>query len=114
MQALIDQYVRASRRMFLLVSHDRRLLDRTVERLYELEGGRLTPYAGAYSFYAEQKRLALARQEALFREQQREIRVLREFIQRQLSLATGIQGGPKRGRDHFGRVSKKVARQAQA
>jgi len=110
----LERFARASRKMFLIVSHDRRFLDRTVDRLYELEGGRLIPYSGAYSFYAEQKRLALQRQETLYREQQREITVLREFVQRQLSLAAGIQKGPKRGRDHFGRVAEKVARQAKA
>ncbi len=114
MLAWLEQFARASRKSFLMVSHDRRFLDRTVSRLYELEEGRLIPYAGGYSAYAEQKRLALARHETLYREQQREISVLQEFIRRQLSMAAGIQEGPKRGRDHFGRVSKKVARQARA
>lgn len=40
--------------------------------------------------------------------------MLGESIQRQLSLAAGIQQGPKRGRDHCGRVAEKVARQAKA
>jgi ATPase subunit of ABC transporter with duplicated ATPase domains len=110
----LERFVHASRKAFLIVSHDRRFLDRTVDRLYELEAGRLTPYAGAYSFYSAQKALALRRQETLYREQQREITVLQEFIQRQLGLAAGIQKGPKRGRDHFGRVAEKVARQAKA
>jgi ATP-binding cassette, subfamily F, member 3 len=110
----LERFVRASRKTFLLVSHDRRFLDRTVDRLYELEAGRLTPYAGGYSFFAEQKRLALQRQASLYEEQQRQIRVLQEFIRRQIGMAAGIQEGPKRGRDHYGRVSKKVARQARA
>jgi ATP-binding cassette, subfamily F, member 3 len=110
----LEGFVRASRKTFLLVSHDRRFLDRTADRLYELEGGRLTPYAGGYSFFAEQKRLALQRQASLFEEQQRQVKVLQEFIRRQIGMAAGIQEGPKRGRDHYGRVSKKVARQARA
>jgi ATP-binding cassette, subfamily F, member 3 len=110
----LERFLRASRKTFLIVSHDRRFLDRTVDRLYELEGGRLTPYAGAYTFYSAQKQLALRRQETLYREQQREITVLREFIQRQLGLAAGIQKGPKRGRDHYGQVAEKMARQAKA
>ncbi|MBI5446296.1 MAG: ABC-F family ATP-binding cassette domain-containing protein, partial [Deltaproteobacteria bacterium] len=46
----------------LLVTHDRYFLDRVVSRMFELEGGRLTAYAGGYSSYLEQKaeRLALA------------------------------------------------------
>jgi ATP-binding cassette subfamily F protein 3 len=114
MLAWLERFVRASRKAFLVISHDRRFLDERLARLYELEDGRLTPYTGGYSAYAEQKRLALQRQETLYREQQRQITVLKEFIQRQLSLAGSIQEGPKRGRDHWGRISKKVAQQARA
>lgn len=39
----------------LVISHDRYFLDRTVNRIVELEAGSLTEYAGAYSDYAEQK-----------------------------------------------------------
>ena len=39
----------------LVISHDRYFLDRTVSRIVELEGGRLTEYIGAYSDYAEKK-----------------------------------------------------------
>ena len=41
----------------LVISHDRYFLDRTVSRIVELEGGRLTEYIGAYSDYAEKKRV---------------------------------------------------------
>jgi ATP-binding cassette subfamily F protein 3 len=114
MLAWLERFVRTSRRPFLLVSHDRRFLDRTVDRLYELDSGRLVPYAGGYSAYAEQKELALRRHETLYREQQREISALQEFIRRQLSRSASIQQGPKRGRDHYGRISEKVGRQAKA
>ncbi len=35
----------------LVISHDRYFLDRTVSRIVELKGGRLTEYAGGYSDY---------------------------------------------------------------
>lgn len=40
----------------LVISHDRYFLDRTVNRIVELEGGVLTEYLGAYSDYAARKR----------------------------------------------------------
>ncbi len=40
----------------LVISHDRYFLDGTVNRILELEAGRLTEYAGNYSDYAEKKR----------------------------------------------------------
>src|SRR5262249_35403298 len=39
---------------------------------------------------------------------------LQEFIRRQLGRAAAVQGGPKRGRDFYGRVSEKMARRARA
>jgi ATP-binding cassette subfamily F protein 3 len=39
----------------LVISHDRYFLDRTVNRLVELDDGRLTEYGGGYSDYAEKK-----------------------------------------------------------
>ncbi|MBI3760290.1 MAG: hypothetical protein HY260_00295, partial [Chloroflexi bacterium] len=38
-----------------VISHDRYFLDRTVNRVVELEGGRLTEYLGGYSDYMEKK-----------------------------------------------------------
>jgi ATP-binding cassette, subfamily F, member 3 len=39
----------------LCVAHDRYFLDRMVNRILELDGGRLTEYVGGYSDYAERK-----------------------------------------------------------
>ena len=45
----------------LIISHDRYFLDRIVNRIVELEDGRLTEYLGNYTYYKEQqdKKLAL-------------------------------------------------------
>lgn len=98
----------------LIVSHDRRFLDNTVSRTLELDGGRLTEYAGNYTAYAEAKRRQRLSAEADYTVQQREISALREFIARQLGWASRGQAGPKRGRDHRGTISAKVARRARA
>lgn len=42
---------------FLVVSHDRYFLDRVAGRVVEMADGRLTEYAGNYSYYREKKRL---------------------------------------------------------
>ena len=39
----------------LVISHDRYFLDRVVDRIVELEGGRLTEYLGGYSEYQAEK-----------------------------------------------------------
>jgi ATP-binding cassette subfamily F protein 3 len=64
------------------VSHDRYLLDETVTRIAELDGGRITMWQGNYSAYAVAKEIALKRQQQLFVTQQKEIARLEEAIRR--------------------------------
>jgi ATP-binding cassette subfamily F protein 3 len=64
------------------VSHDRYLLDETVSRIAELDGGRVTMWPGNYSAYAVAKEIALKRQQQLFVTQQKEIARLEEAIKR--------------------------------
>ena len=64
------------------VSHDRYLLDETVSRIAELDGGRITMWQGNYSAYAVAKEIALKRQQQLYVTQQKEIARLEEAIRR--------------------------------
>lgn len=110
----LERFVAESRQAFLIVSHDRRFLDRTVHRILELEEGCLRNYTGNYTAYMAEKQRERQRQEADYRRQQEEIASLQEFIRRQLGMAASVQGGPKRGRDFYGRVSEKLARRAKS
>ena len=110
----LEETLGAYRGAYLVVSHDRRFLDRTVSRIVELDGGRVTEWAGNYSKYAEAKRVAMEGQRAAWLDQQRQINVLREFIGRALGWAAKGESGPKRGRDQRGRIAEKVARRAHA
>ncbi len=64
------------------VSHDRYLLDDTVNQIVELDGGRVTMWPGTYSAYAVAKELALQRQQQLWVTQQKEIARLEAAIAR--------------------------------
>jgi ATPase subunit of ABC transporter with duplicated ATPase domains len=110
----LETYLRDYRGAYLVISHDRRFLDRTVTRILELDEGHLMEYAGNYTAYAEAKQRALEKQQEDYILQQRQIRALREFAARQLGWATEAQGGPKRGRDQRGRLAEKVAKRAHA
>lgn len=66
----------------VLISHDRYLLDDTVQEIIELDAGRLTRYQGNYSSYAAQRELALLGQQQDFVTQQKEIKRLEETIAR--------------------------------
>ena len=66
----------------VLISHDRYLLDDTIARIAELDGGRLTLYEGNYSSYVTQRELALLRQQEQYVAQQKEIARLEAAIAR--------------------------------
>ncbi|NLY35943.1 MAG: ABC-F family ATP-binding cassette domain-containing protein, partial [Tissierellia bacterium] len=58
MQAIswLELYLSTLASAVVLVTHDREFLDRTVERIYEIEGGKGRWYPGNYSAYTEKKR----------------------------------------------------------
>jgi ATP-binding cassette subfamily F protein 3 len=70
----------------VIVSHDRYLLDDTVERIAELEpatgGARLKVWQGNYSAYAVQGEIALRRQQQDYTSQQKEIARLEAAVKR--------------------------------
>ena len=45
----LEDYLARSRRAYLVVTHDRRFLDRVADEIVDLENGRLTAYSGGYS-----------------------------------------------------------------
>jgi ATP-binding cassette subfamily F protein 3 len=69
LERLIQGYAGA----VVIISHDRYLLDAVVTHIAEIEDGRLTTFAGDYSSYMADKEARLARQDELYRVQQREI-----------------------------------------
>ncbi|MGE5601426.1 MAG: ATP-binding cassette domain-containing protein [Nitrososphaerales archaeon] len=66
----------------VIVSHDRYLLDETVNAIAELERGQTKVWPGSYSSYAVNKQLALLRQEQLYRAQQKRITQIEAAIKR--------------------------------
>lgn len=64
------------------VSHDRYLLDDTVDEIAELDNGRIAMWPGNYSAFAVAKQIALQRQQQLYITQQKEIARLEEAIAR--------------------------------
>ncbi len=78
LERLIQEYPGA----VVIVSHDRYLLDSVVTHIVEIEDGRPITFEGDYSAYILDKQVHLARQEELFRVQQRAIGRLQAAIKR--------------------------------
>jgi ATPase subunit of ABC transporter with duplicated ATPase domains len=100
----------------LLVSHDRAFIDAVATRTLVLdpETHTLKAYAGGYSVYDAARQAEREKQAAAWQDQQAYIAQVESDIRRIKGQAQTIQNGPKRGRDFYGRVSAKVARQAKS
>ncbi|MGI8926137.1 MAG: ABC-F family ATP-binding cassette domain-containing protein, partial [Tepidiformaceae bacterium] len=86
-KALLEGLVARFEGAVVIISHDRYLLDETVDTILELEpardtGARLVRWEGNYSAYATQKELALLRQQQDYVAQQKEIARLEEAVAR--------------------------------
>jgi ATP-binding cassette subfamily F protein 3 len=66
----------------IIVSHDRKFLDRVISRVIELEEGALLEYNGNYSEYEAEKKRRLHARKAAYERQQKFIKRQQEFINR--------------------------------
>ena len=82
-KAWLEQYIQNYPGTVLIISHDRHLLDRAVKKIFELEDGSISEYAGNYSFYFEERQQRLLKLQELYSLQQTEIKRL-EVSMRQL------------------------------
>lgn len=78
----LEGYLSHEKTAYLIVSHDRLFLDHTVEKIVELEDGRIQEYKGNYSTYKKQKNEQLEKIRKDFAEQQKEIKKLKLAIRR--------------------------------
>jgi ATP-binding cassette, subfamily F, member 3 len=76
-KAWLEGYVRGHRGAVAVISHDRYFIDRAVNRIFELEGGKVTGYPGNYAAYLAAKRGKLERDAQLRDLQEREFRKLK-------------------------------------
>jgi ATP-binding cassette subfamily F protein 3 len=72
----------------LLISHDRDFMDELIETVYEIEDSKLIQYQGNYSSYLKQKEENWERSYQAWKNQQKEIEAMQEFIDRFRSVAS--------------------------
>ena len=81
----LEDFLSEYKSAFMIISHDRFLLDRTASKIIEMDGGRATVYPGNYSAYTrqrEERRLVQARE---YEEQQELIARTEDFIRRNIA-----------------------------
>jgi ATP-binding cassette subfamily F protein 3 len=82
----------------VVISHDRAFLNALCTGMLELRGGSLNYYHGNYDNYLQEKEARKAQQEAVYKNQQREIAHLQKFVDRfgaKASLATRAKSKEK-------------------
>jgi ATP-binding cassette, subfamily F, member 3 len=94
----LEEYLARSRRAYLVVTHDRRFLDRVAEEIVDLENGRLTPYSGGYTAYKRQKAERILTATRAFEKQQDFIEKEKEYIRRNIAGVNSRQAKGRRTR----------------
>ncbi len=78
----LEGYLKSYPGTVVIVSHDRYFLDRMVTTIAELSRGRITEYAGNYTFYLQAREQERERQRAAYENQQKMIAETERFIER--------------------------------
>ncbi len=113
----LETYLNGFSGAVLIVSHDRRFLDNTVGRIFELDGtsDRMQTYDGGYTAYRAEKLRRWQRLLEEHRAQERYRRRLETDIARTRQQALGVERTASgAGSDRIKRYAKKVAAKAKA
>ena len=95
----LEQFLNGFEGALLMTSHDRAFMTRIINKVIEIDGGKLTSYSGDYDFYEQQRALNEKQQQAQFERQQamlaKEIKFIERFKAR-ASHATQVQSRVKK------------------
>ncbi len=94
----LEQYLAASERTVLLVSHDRAFLSATVDHVLHLEGGTATPYSAGYTAFVAQRAERRLAQQRAYDQQQRTIAHEKDYIARNIAGQNTKQAKGRRKR----------------
>lgn len=81
-----ERYLQNYPGAILMISHDRAFMDSIVETVIDIDEGELVSYRGNYSAFTELKEARYEQQLAAYRNQQKQIEHLNEFIERFRSI----------------------------
>ncbi|MCM2314459.1 MAG: ABC-F family ATP-binding cassette domain-containing protein [Thermoanaerobaculia bacterium] len=81
----LEEFLSSFKGSFLLVSHDRTFLNRTVDRIVELAHGELVVYHGNYDRFVAQRAERMERMRVEFERQQEMVERTEDFIRRNIA-----------------------------
>jgi ATP-binding cassette subfamily F protein 3 len=80
----LENFLHDFDRAYVVISHDRYFLDRTTDRIIEIENGRAVSYKGNYSKFTVERELRREQQQREYENQRAMIAKTQEFIRRNL------------------------------
>ncbi len=83
--AWLEQYISASDRACLIISHDRAFLQATVNQVWELQYTKLHTYKGSFSAYLKERQERNRLHEHHYMHQQQEIKRIEEYVRRNMA-----------------------------
>ena len=84
----LQQYLKTYPGALLMISHDRDFMDGLIETVYEIDEEKLISYTGNYTSYLEQRHKRYTQKVQAYRNQQKEIDRIQEFIDRFRSVSS--------------------------
>ncbi len=81
----LEEYLKKTDKTYVIVSHDRAFLNATVDKVWEIQFGKIHLYHGGFDKYLVDRRERRRLQEHHFRHQQDEIKRIEDFIRRNMA-----------------------------
>jgi ATP-binding cassette subfamily F protein 3 len=81
----LEKYLSNQNRPYLIISHDRTFLDRTVTTIWSMENGGLNITKGNYFSWFEAQKIRLLEQERQWKQQQKWVKDTKDFIARNMA-----------------------------
>lgn len=103
----LEQYLKSFRGAVVIISHDRYFLDSTVDRIFEVEMFKGTLYHTNYTKYAVEKEKRFNLQMKAYEEQQKEIKRLETFVEKNIARAStsGMAKSRRKQLEHMDRIN---------
>lgn len=76
---------------YIIISHDKQFLNKTVKKIFEIENKILSTYSGNYSFYEQESALRKEQQEKAYQQQQKHIDTTMDFVRRNIGSQKTVQ-----------------------
>ncbi len=76
---------------YIIISHDKEFLNKTVKNIFEIENKTISTYGGNYSFYEIESKLRKEQQQKAYQQQQKHIETTMDFVRRNIGSQKTIQ-----------------------